>query len=303
MEQLQGVLTAIVTPFKAEAGQPVDLDRLEQNIHWQIEQGVDGIVPVGTTGESPTLSHEEHRQVIEASVKAAAGRVRVVAGTGSNSTVEAVELTTHAAQCGADAALVVNPYYNKPSQEGMYRHFMTIADCVELPLVLYNIPGRCGVALTPATVARLAEHENIVAIKEATGSMDVASEISTLCDLTILSGDDSLTIPLMSIGGRGAISVLANIVPDRVAAMVHAKLADDLVTARLSHKRLFRLCRDLLTLDVNPVPVKTAMAMLGMDSGELRLPLCEMSTEAREKLRLALQGAGVERPAVQPAPK
>lgn len=298
MPQLQGVFTALVTPFSASPEQAVDFDRLMANVEWQITHGgVDGLVPVGTTGESPTLSHDEHDKVIEATVRAAAGRALVIAGTGSNSTAEAIRLTQHAADVGADAALVVNPYYNKPSQEGMLRHFNAIADAVSLPLVLYNIPGRCGVALTPDTVARLAQHENIVAIKEATGSMDTASEIASLCDITILSGDDSMTIPLMSIGGRGVVSVLSNIVPDRVKAMVDAKLADDLMTARLMHKQLFKLCKGLLTLDVNPVPVKTAMAMLGMDSGELRLPLCEMNAQARERLREALAKAQVLEPA------
>ncbi len=200
---IQGTMTAMITPF---ARGRVDFDRLRQNVAFQIEHGVDGLVPVGTTGESPTLSHDEHKKVIEVVVEAAhsggGGKVKVIAGTGSNATDEALELTRHAKQVGADAALMVNPYYNKPTQEGLYRHFMTIADEVGLPIVLYNIPGRAAVTMSPPTVARLAKHPSIVGIKEATGSLDIATEILSLCDITVISGDDSLTLPLMAIGAK-----------------------------------------------------------------------------------------------------
>ena len=236
----QGTMTAMITPFR---GERVDYDRLDAHVRFQVEQSIDGLVPVGTTGESPTLSHEEHRKVIEHVVKAVkklqkekkpaprkskngedivrAERVQVIAGTGSNSTAEALELTAHAALVEADGALLVNPYYNKPTQEGLYRHFMTIADAVEIPIILYNIPGRTGVTMSPQTVARLAKHPQIVGIKEATGSLDIASEIAALCDpekFTILSGDDSLTLPLMSVGAKGVISVVSNIIPGGCAS-------------------------------------------------------------------------------------
>ena len=286
---IQGALTAMITPFADGA---VDWDRLQANVRHQIERGIDGLVPVGTTGESPTLSHDEHRQVIEQVVAAAAGGAKVVAGTGSNATSEALELTRHAKAVGADAALMVSPYYNKPTQEGLYRHFATVADDVDLPIVLYNIPGRCGVTIEPHTVARLAEHENIVAIKEATGSLNVASEIATLCDITILSGDDSMTLPLMSIGGKGVISVLSNIAPDRVRAMVHAELEGNHALARQYHLELFPLSQ-VLFIETNPIPIKTAMALMGLDSGELRLPLCEMAEENLETLKDFLEDVGL----------
>ena len=282
-----GVLTAMVTPFRDGE---VDFDRLRANVVQQVRAGVDGLVPCGTTGESPTLSHEEHEQVVEAVVEAAEGSVPVVAGTGSNSTQEALRLTRHAAKVGATASLQVCPYYNKPSQEGMYRHFMSIADSVDLPMVLYNIPGRTAVTLSPQTVARLAEHPNIVGIKEATGSMDIASEIATLCpprSMTILSGDDSLTLPLVSIGGRGVISVASNLVPRRLVSMVHAALAGEWDDARQRHLELFALLRALF-LEGNPVSVKAAMQLTGSDSGEVRLPLVPMSDAGIDTLRAVL---------------
>ncbi len=280
-------MTALVTPFK---GNKVDYVQLKKNVKFQIQEGIDGVVPVGTTGESPTLSHEEHRLVIESVVKAAAGKVKVIAGTGSNSTAEALELTKHAKQVGADAALMVNPYYNKPTQEGLYRHFMTIADKVALPIVLYNIPGRTGITMSPSTVAKLAKHKNIVAIKEATGSLDIASEIASLCDITILSGDDSLTLPLMSVGGKGVISVLSNIIPAKVKALTVAGLAGDYAAARKLHIELFPLFKGMF-IETNPIPIKTAMALLGNDSGELRLPLCEPSADSLAAIKKLLKDA------------
>jgi len=292
----KGALTALVTPFKDGR---VDYDRLAGNVEDQIAQGIDGLVPVGTTGESPTLTHDEHDKVIEAVVKAAAGRVPVIAGTGSNATDEALRLTRHAKEVGADASLQVSPYYNKPTQEGLYRHFMTIADAADMPMVLYNIPGRCGVAMTAQTVARLAVHPNIVAIKEATGSLDMASEIAQLCDpqtFTILSGDDSLTLPLASVGAKGVISVLSNLLPARVKALADAALEGDMAQARKLHLALFPLFKACLTLATNPITIKTAMQLAGMDTGELRLPMCEMSDENRATLEKLLKEQGVLQP-------
>lgn len=281
----QGAMTAMITPFRNGA---VDYNRLTEHVEFQIKGGIDALVPMGTTGESPTLSHEEHREVIEHVVKAARGRVPVIAGTGSNATAEALELTAHAASVGAQAALMVNPYYNKPTQEGLYRHFMAVADKVRLPIILYNIPGRTGITMTPQTVARLRKHPNIVAIKEATGSLDIASEIASLCDITILSGDDSLTLPLMSIGGKGVISVLSNIIPDRVKALTTAALAGDYTSARRLHVEMFPLFKGMF-IETNPIPIKTAMAMAGRDTGELRLPMCELSEGNRAGLQKLLK--------------
>ena len=289
---IQGVLTAMVTPFRDGK---VDFEKLAANVRFQIGHGVDGLVPVGTTGESPTLSHEEHRKVIETVVKEAAGRVKVVAGTGSNATSEALDLTRHAHGVGADAALMVSPYYNKPTQEGLYRHFMTVADAVDIPIVLYNIPGRTGVALSIETIERLARHANIVAVKEATGSLDAASEIAARCDgkaLTLLSGDDSLTLPIMAVGGKGVVSVASNLVPDRVTAMVAAAARGDYAAARQKHLALFPLVKALF-IETNPIPIKTAMRLAGMDSGELRLPLCEMSDDHAAELERVLSAHGV----------
>lgn len=284
-----GAITAMITPFRDEQ---VDEKRLRKNIEFQIAEGIDGLVPCGTTGESPTLSHDEHDRVIEVVVDAVNGRVPVIAGTGSNSTLEALRLTKHAKAAGADACLQVNPYYNKPTQEGMYRHFTKIADEGGLPIVLYNIPGRTNVTLTPQTVARLAQHENIVAIKEATGSLDIASEISALCDITLLSGDDSLTLPLMSVGGKGVISVLANIIPKAIHDMVAAALASDFDVALKRHLDMFSLFKAVF-IETNPIPVKAAMKMMKMDEGCVRLPLTEMEPANQEKLRSALSSKGL----------
>ncbi|MHC4596601.1 MAG: 4-hydroxy-tetrahydrodipicolinate synthase, partial [Planctomycetota bacterium] len=241
----------------------------------------------------PTLSHEEHKQVIERVVKAVGGKVPVIAGAGSNSTAEAIELTAFAKKVGADATLQVDPYYNKPTQEGFYQHFKAIAEEVDLPVVLYNIPGRCGAGMIPETIARLAEVENIVAIKEATGSLDQASEIATRCDITIISGDDSLTLPLASVGGKGVISVVANIVPADVKAMTDLILEGDLVSARQWHKKLFTLCKSMLTLATNPIPIKAAAAMLNMASEELRLPMTPLEESKKAILKQTLKDYGL----------
>ncbi len=285
-----GAMVALITPF--QDGE-IDYQTFDELIDFQLENGIDGIVPVGTTGESPTLSHEEHKQVIERVVKAVGGKVPVIAGAGSNSTAEAIELTAFSKKVGADATLQVGPYYNKPTQEGFYQHFKAIAEEVDLPVVLYNIPGRCGAGMTPETVARLAEVENIVAIKEATGSLDQASEIATRCDITIISGDDSLTLPLASVGGKGVISVVANIVPADVKAMTDLILEGDLVSARQWHKKLFTLCKSMLTLATNPIPIKAAAAMLNMASEELRLPMTPLEESKKTILKQTLKDYGL----------
>jgi 4-hydroxy-tetrahydrodipicolinate synthase len=285
-----GAMVALITPFD---GGEVDFNTLDELVVFHLKSGMDGIVPCGTTGESPTLSHPEHREVIERVVKVVGGKVPVIAGTGSNSTAEAIELTAFAKKVGADASLQVTPYYNKPPQEGFYQHFATIAQEVDLPMVLYNIPGRCGAGLTPATVARLAEIENIVAIKEATGQLDFVSEVANLCDITILSGDDSLTLPIASVGGKGVISVVANIVPSDVKAMTDLILEGDFVSARKWHNKLFKLSKTMLSLATNPIPVKAAMAILGMTSEEMRLPMTPLNSAQKEELRKLLKDYGL----------
>jgi len=285
-----GCMVALITPF--HDGE-VDFQTLDELVEFHLKSGTDAIVPVGTTGESPTLDYEEHKQVIERVVRAVEGRIPVIAGTGSNSTAEAIELTAHAKKVGADASLQVGPYYNKPTQEGFYQHFKAIAEEVDIPLVLYNIPGRCGAGMTPDTIVRLSEIENIVAIKEASGSLDLASEIASRCDLTILSGDDSLTLPLASVGGKGVISVVANIVPTDVKAMTDLILEGDLVSARKWHNKLFVLSRSLLSMATNPIPIKAAMAMLEMASEEMRLPMLPLEDGKRNELRKILTAYGL----------
>lgn len=280
MLNIRGAITAMVTPFRDGK---VDESRLREQIEFQIRSGIDGLVPVGTTGESPTLDFPEHERVIQITVTIANRRTPVIAGVGGNATTEALELHSFAKKVGADAGLSVNPYYNKPSQEGLYRHFMTLADKVDLPIVLYNIPGRTGVIMTPATVARLAKHPNIVAIKEATGSLDQISEIMSLCELPILSGDDSLTLPLMSIGGVGVISVASNLIPVAIKKMVALAAGGNFAEAALIHRRLFPFIKSLF-LDGNPVGIKYAMKVAGTDSGEMRLPLWEASEGTRKSI-------------------
>jgi 4-hydroxy-tetrahydrodipicolinate synthase len=289
-EQFAGLSVALITPFRD--GQ-VDLHALKEQVEFQIEAGTTCVCPVGTTGESPTLSHAEHERVIAAVVQAAAGRIKVMPGTGSNSTAEALRLTKWAAKSGADAALVVAPYYNKPTQEGFYQHFKALAEAVDIPICVYNIPGRTGKNIEPETIARLAELPNIAMVKEASGSMDQASQIISMTDLTVLSGDDSLTLPLMAIGGRGVISVVGNIVPKDMIALCRAFDAGDVAEAQRWHKKLFPLCRDMLGLSTNPIPIKAAMAMLGRDTGELRMPLTPLSATDQTKLRRTLATYGL----------
>ncbi len=280
----EGTYTAIVTPFTRKG--EVDYDALGRLIDAQIEGGVDGLVPVGTTGESPTLDMSEHNRVIEYTVERAAKRIKIIAGTGANSTTEALELTAHAKEAGADGCLQVTPYYNKPSQNGLIQHFTAVAD-LGLPVVLYNIPGRTSRELTLETVVELSKHPSIVAIKEAAGDVDRVSQYVGACDITVLSGDDGLTLPMMVVGGVGVISVAANVAPKQVADMVHAALDARWEEARALHRQLHPLFTDLF-IDTNPVPVKAALAMMGRMEEVYRLPLCAMTDAQKEKLRETL---------------
>jgi 4-hydroxy-tetrahydrodipicolinate synthase len=285
-----GSIVALVTPFKDGA---VDEKKLAELVDWHVAEGTSALVPCGTTGESATLSHKEHGRVIEVVVKAARKRVPVIAGTGSNATAEAVELTRHAKEAGADGALMVCPYYNKPTQKGLFAHFSAVAQAVPLPIVLYNIPGRAGVNMLPATVVDLAKaHSNVVAIKEASGGIDQTSEIlAALPDFTVLSGDDSLTLPLMAVGAKGVISVVANILPKDSAALCAAAKAGDWKKAREIHLKMFPLVKSLF-IETNPIPVKTAMGWLDLCAPDLRLPLCPMEESAAKKLEGALRAYG-----------
>ncbi|MBI4247749.1 MAG: 4-hydroxy-tetrahydrodipicolinate synthase [Candidatus Rokubacteria bacterium] len=288
----QGSIVALVTPFKNGR---VDEAKVRELVEFHVKHGTDGIVPCGTTGESPTLSHDEHKRVVELVIEAAAGRVAVMAGTGSNSTAEAIDLTRHAERAGATGALVVNPYYNKPTQEGLFRHFRAVAESVTIPIFVYNIQGRTAVNVETETLARLARDvKNVAGFKEASGSLDQMSQVIAACgpDFIVLSGDDNLTLPLMAIGGRGVISVIANIVPREVAEMTHAALDGDWKRARELHYKLFPLARAAF-LETNPIPIKEAMAMAGMIEPEFRLPMCRMSDGNRERLRGILKPYGL----------
>lgn len=289
-EQFGGLTVALVTPFRDQA---VDETALRRLVDWHVEMGTDCVSPVGTTGECPTLSHDEHERVIAVVCEQAAGRVKVVAGTGSNSTREAVRLTRFAQKVGADAALMVSPYYNKPTQEGFYQHYKAVAEEVDLPIVLYNIPGRTSKNMEPETIARIGELSSVVAVKESTGSMDQASQIAALSNLTILSGDDSLTLPILALGGRGVVSVVGNIVPRDVKAMIAAFDQGNIAEAQKWHYKLFPLCRDLLGLSTNPIPIKGAMKILGRDSGEVRLPMTVLSAAEEQKLVGTLRTYGL----------
>ena len=285
--KFEGSLVAIVTPFK---NGKVDGDALRGLIEFQIAGGTSGIVPCGTTGESATLSHQEHDEVISITVDACKGRVPVLAGTGSNSTWEAIELTQHAQKAGADGSLLITPYYNKPSQEGLYRHFESVAKETDLPIVVYNVPGRTSVNMLPSTVKRLAGIQNIVGIKEASGSLQQIGEIINDCDddFAVLSGDDALLWPILAIGGKGVISVTANILPDKMAALCQAAVRGDMEPARSLHYELSQM-NDVLFIDTNPVPVKTALALMGKISDEIRQPLSPLSSEHREQLKSVLR--------------
>lgn len=285
-----GLSVALVTPLRDGE---VDYAALRAQVDFQIAAGTTCLCPVGTTGESPTLSHDEHERVISEVVQAAAGRAKVMAGTGSNSTSEALRLTKWAAKEGADAALVVAPYYNKPMQEGFYQHYKAVADAVSIPICVYNIPGRTGKNIEADTIARMGEIQNITMVKEATGSLDQASQILSTTNLTVLSGDDSLTLPIMSVGGEGVISVVGNIVPGDMIAMVQAYLSGKCQQACEWHHKLFPLCRDMLGLATNPIPLKGAMKLLRRDTGELRLPMTPLDEKGMGALRATLTRYGL----------
>ncbi len=282
-------MVALVTPFK---NGKIDFGTLRKLVDFHLASGTDVIVPCGTTGESATMSHDEHKSVLSFVVDHVKGRVPVICGAGSNNTEEAIELVRHAKKIGGNGVLVVTPYYNKPTQEGLFRHYEYLAKKVDIPFVLYNVPGRTGVSISPETVARLSKIDNIVAIKEASGSLDQVSQILSLCPITVLSGEDSLTLPMLSLGAQGAISVTANVVPDLSRRMIHAYLEGDIEEARELHYRMLGLAK-VLFIETNPIPVKAALAMMGKIREEYRLPLCSMSKDNKEKLRKVLLELGV----------
>ncbi len=286
-----GLSVAIVTPF---SNGEVDYDRLRAQLEFQIEAGTTCIVPAGTTGESPTLSHNEHDRLISEVIQIVAGRAKVMAGTGSNSTAEALRLTKRAADEGADATLQVAPYYNKPTQEGFFQHFKAVAEHVDIPVCVYNIPGRCGKEIEVDTIQRLSNIDGITMVKEATGKLDQCSSIVGTTDLTVLSGDDSLTLPMMSVGAEGVVSVAGNLVPTDMINLVRAASEGDMAEAMAMHHKLFTLCQNMLGLATNPIPLKAAMAMVGRDSGELRLPMTNLEQAESEKLRETLAAYGIQ---------
>jgi 4-hydroxy-tetrahydrodipicolinate synthase len=288
----KGSIVAIVTPFKKDGA--VDFEKLRELVEFQIENGTDAIVPCGTTGEASTLDYDEHLAVVKTVVDQVAGRVPVIAGTGSNSTAEAIEMTQKARDVGADGALLVTPYYNKPTQEGLYRHYMAVADAVMLPQILYNVPGRTGINLLPETVARLAPHNNIVAIKEATGSLQQGSEVIALCgdQIDVFSGDDFITFPMMACGAKGVISVLANIMPKTVADLVDAFFAGDIEKARQLHLQTLKI-GSAMFIESNPVPVKTALELMGKAPADVRLPLCPLGDANKAKLVAIMKEYGL----------
>ena len=287
----EGVMTALITPFR---NGEVDEAALRGLVERQIEAGIDGLVPCGSTGESATLSHEEHNRVVEITIEAAAGRVPVVAGTGSNSTAEAIALTAHAKEAGASGALLLSPYYNKPTQEGIYEHYAAVARETALPLVIYNIPGRTASNIAPETIGRLAQLEHVVGIKEASGDLDQMSHVVAACpdDFAVLSGDDSLTLPLLSVGGKGVISTSSNVAPSQMTGLVRTFAAGDAAGARKLHHALLPLF-DALFCETNPIPVKAACAALGWCDGEIRLPMTPITEPNLERLKLVLKDVGI----------
>jgi 4-hydroxy-tetrahydrodipicolinate synthase len=289
--EFAGLSVAIITPFRDGE---VDYGRLREQVEFQVAAGARCLVPVGTTGESPTLSHDEHDRVITEVIQCVAGRAKVMAGTGSNSTAEALRLTRRAAAEGADATLQVAPYYNKPTQEGFYQHFKAIAEDVDIPVCVYNIPGRTAKEIEVGTIQRLAELDGITMVKEATGKLDQCSAIIGTTDLTVLSGDDSLTLPMMSVGAEGVISVVGNLVPGPMIELVEAASSGDFQRARELHHRLFALCSNMLSLATNPIPIKAAMQMVSRDTGELRLPMTPLDESQAMQLRETLFAFGIE---------
>lgn len=296
--EFAGLSVALVTPFR---NGELDLETLKQQVEFQVEAGTTCLCAVGTTGESPTLTYPEHERVIATVVEAAAGRIKVMAGTGSNSTQEALHLTRWAEKIGADSALIVAPYYNKPTQEGFYQHFRALAEAVDFPICIYNIPGRTAKNIEPETIARLAEFPSIAMVKEASGSLDQVSQIVAATDLLVLSGDDSLTLPMMSVGAAGVISVVGNIAPRDMIAMINAFRAGEVDEAIRGHHKIFPLARDMLGMATNPIPIKAAMKLLGRDTGELRLPMTPLTADQEAKLRATLVHYGLLAPSGRPA--
>ena len=281
----EGSMVALVTPFR---NGKIDEKALRRLLEFHLKAKTDVIIPTGTTGESATLSHEEHRRMMSLVVEFVGGKVPVVCGTGSNDTEEGLGLIRHAKKIKADGVLVVTPYYNKPTQEGLYRHYTYLASKVDIPMILYNVPGRTGVSLAPQTVARLAKIPSIMAIKEASGSLDQVDQIMELCDITVISGEDSLTFPMMAIGAKGAISVTANVAPGLVREMIHTTLNGDLQRGRELHRKHYPLAK-ILFIETNPIPVKTALGIMGLIKPEFRLPLCEMGAENKVRLKKVLE--------------
>lgn len=281
----KGSYVAIVTPFKD--GKP-DEETFRNLIEFQIAKGTDGIVPCGCTGEAATLNMNEQKRLIEVAVETVNKRVPVVAGTGSNCTREAIELTSAAKKAGSDGALIITPYYNKPTPEGQYRHYSAVAKAVDIPIMLYNVPSRTGISLLPATVARLSKVDNIVSIKEAAGSVQQVVDILSLCDINVMSGDDSMTFPFMAVGAMGVVSVAANIIPDKIHALTKSYLEGDIEKTKCIHYEVDELCKAIF-IETNPIPVKTALSMMGMVKEEWRLPLCEMEKDTKAKLKKVLE--------------
>jgi 4-hydroxy-tetrahydrodipicolinate synthase len=289
-ETFSGLSVAVITPFKN--GQ-VDYKTLQDQVEFQVAAGTTAVVPVGTTGESPTLSFDEHERVLHAVVEAAHGKIKVIAGSGANSTQEALHLTQFARKVGADAALVVTPYYNKPTQEGLFQHYKLITESVDIPICVYNIPGRCARNIEPETIIRLSQFPNIGMVKESTGSMDQASSIIANTDLTVLSGDDSLTLPLLALGAKGVVSVVGNIIPQDMIALCNAFTNGNIAKVQELHYKTYTLCRNMLSLSTNPIPIKAAMKMLGRDTGELRLPMTPLTETEEKQLRKTLEDYGL----------
>lgn len=284
--EFKGCYTALVTPFNDDGS--IDYDAYAQLINWQIAEGITGLVPCGCTGEAATLSHQEQKDLISFAIRTVQKRVPVIAGTGSNNTAEALDLTAFAEKAGADGALLITPYYNKPTPAGLYAHYKTIAEAVTFPVMLYNVPGRTGTNIPPATVVALSKLPNIPVIKEASGSMDQASTILNSCDITVLSGDDALTLPMVAVGGSGVVSVVANIIPGAFTALTNAALDGDMVTAQKAHQQYFNLFKAMF-IETNPLPIKTALAMMGRIKENLRLPLVGMREENRAALAEVLR--------------
>ena len=285
----KGSYVAIVTPFK---NGKIDEKKFAELVEFQIKNGTDGIVPVGCTGEAATFSHDEQKHLMKLTCDIVNKRVPVVAGAGSNNTAEAVGLTKYAKKAGCQGALSIMPYYNKPTPEGQYRHYEAVAGSADIPIMIYNVPSRTGISIKPETVARLSSIENITAIKEASGSLDQVSQILAMCDITVLSGDDSLTLPMMAVGARGVVSVVANIIPREVRDMTASFLEGNVEAAKKLHYKILPLCKAMF-IETNPIPVKTSMKLLGRLNGEFRLPLCEMEKENETKLKKALKMYGL----------